>query len=559
MKKNIFFTITILLLTCASVSFGALREAGKNWTMTYKGPAHNEDIPVAIASDKDGNTIVLASSGGDKTGIDYAIIKYDPSGQQLWASRYNGENNGDDTPISLALDDEGNCYVTGTSANTNGLDILTIKYSASGNQLWFERYDGVGKNDDLAHSIVVTQSGNVVIGGSSISKDGQFDFLIVSYNSAGKELWSKNYDGGFKESDMITGIGFDDQDNIVVTGTSQDNEGKTACATIKYTIDGKQLWVDRSTDGNAVNTTPCGIVIDKSGNAIVAGYCSYEEQDRYYIRKISKDGNVLWNNSFGESVINLPVGIKSDDFGNLYVVGASNSSGSEASATIYSFNTKGIARWQKFYERLEPQSFVIDATGGVYVTGRANPITSINNGEVNVDMEHAVSTVRFTRSGDLALVVKADRSINFEPRVITVDQNANVIVGGAEINTEGIGDVAVTKYSSGVLMDQEKSLPTEFKLNQNYPNPFNPVTTISFSLPEPSIVTLTITNTLGQEVFSLANHTQFGDGFHELTFDASTLSSGVYFYRIDAQSLTNNEGNSLGKSFTDVKKMLLMK
>ncbi|MBD3233238.1 MAG: DUF4397 domain-containing protein [candidate division Zixibacteria bacterium] len=76
-------------------------------------------------------------------------------------------------------------------------------------------------------------------------------------------------------------------------------------------------------------------------------------------------------------------------------------------------------------------------------------------------------------------------------------------------------------------------LPTEFALKQNYPNPFNPSTSITFSLPSSSQVDLRVFNMLGQEVEALVNG-QMDAGVHQITFDASNLTSGVYFYKLTA-------------------------
>ncbi len=95
-------------------------------------------------------------------------------------------------------------------------------------------------------------------------------------------------------------------------------------------------------------------------------------------------------------------------------------------------------------------------------------------------------------------------------------------------------------------------LPEEFTLQQNYPNPFNPSTTISFDLPNDALVTLKVYDVIGREVTVLLDNQLYEAGNHESIFDASTLASGLYFYRISAQSTD-------GKSFSDVKKMILIR
>lgn len=89
-------------------------------------------------------------------------------------------------------------------------------------------------------------------------------------------------------------------------------------------------------------------------------------------------------------------------------------------------------------------------------------------------------------------------------------------------------------------------IPEKFNLSQNYPNPFNPVTNISFSLPKSGFVSLKVFDVMGREVASLVNK-DVTAGSYTVDFDASRLSSGVYFYR-----LTSGE-------FSDTKKLMLIK
>jgi len=103
-----------------------------------------------------------------------------------------------------------------------------------------------------------------------------------------------------------------------------------------------------------------------------------------------------------------------------------------------------------------------------------------------------------------------------------------------------------------------ESAPKAYKLDQNYPNPFNPTTTIEFSLPEDAFVTMKVYNMLGQEVATLAENEEFVEGLNDVTFDASSLASGVYFYRIVAQGI-DEDGVVKSNSFISVKKMMLVK
>jgi photosystem II stability/assembly factor-like uncharacterized protein len=94
--------------------------------------------------------------------------------------------------------------------------------------------------------------------------------------------------------------------------------------------------------------------------------------------------------------------------------------------------------------------------------------------------------------------------------------------------------------------------PTTFSLEQNYPNPFNPATTIRFKVPSRSRVKLSIYNLLGQLIAEVVNR-EFGPGSYTQVWDAK-VSSGIYFYRIEAVPAAN-----AGRSFVDVKKMILLK
>ncbi len=100
------------------------------------------------------------------------------------------------------------------------------------------------------------------------------------------------------------------------------------------------------------------------------------------------------------------------------------------------------------------------------------------------------------------------------------------------------------------------AFPSVYTLYQNYPNPFNPRTTIEFDLAGEAFVTLKVYNILGQEIAILADRELMGEGGQSLDFDAGTLPSGVYFYRLEVTEPSDGEE---GRNFTAVKKMILLK
>ena len=104
----------------------------------------------------------------------------------------------------------------------------------------------------------------------------------------------------------------------------------------------------------------------------------------------------------------------------------------------------------------------------------------------------------------------------------------------------------LTEGNASAISDNDGLIPTTTQLRQNYPNPFNPSTTIRYNLANAGKVQLTVFNSLGQKVATLVNARQ-NAGSHAITFNASNLSSGVYYYKLSSNGVSQ------------VRKMLLVK
>jgi hypothetical protein len=155
-----------------------------------------------------------------------------------------------------------------------------------------------------------------------------------------------------------------------------------------------------------------------------------------------------------------------------------------------------------------------------------------------------------TESDQITITVDPSQDENFSPAA--GDQYFGVIeLSGPHWNPPA-DEVALSldltinfDVVDGVL-EEDTGLPKRYALYQNYPNPFNPSTDIRFDLVEPQQVKLVVYNMLGQEVTRIVDQPMQA-GTHTMSFDASRLASGVYFYRIEAGP------------FTSMRKMVLLK
>lgn len=112
-------------------------------------------------------------------------------------------------------------------------------------------------------------------------------------------------------------------------------------------------------------------------------------------------------------------------------------------------------------------------------------------------------------------------------------------------------DYSGAKETVGNIEVEVNAAPAAFTLGQNYPNPFNPSTVIAFTLPVDAKVSLRILNVLGEEVTNLVN-SNMSSGSHQVTFNASSMNSGIYFYTIEVNGAD-------GSNFSNTKKMMLIK
>jgi hypothetical protein len=193
---------------------------------------------VDIALDDFVNVYLTGTSYDPETYANYATIKCHPNGDTAWVRRYNGPEDFWDEAYAIAVDSSGNVYVTGNSAGSGGdsSDYATIKYDASGNEVWVQRYIGDGYSD-LAYAIAVDGSGNVYVTGLTnyeLTSGTHADYATIKYYPNGNTAWVKSYNGPAYQEDGAYAIAVDGSNNVYVTGASVGSGTYDDYATIKY-------------------------------------------------------------------------------------------------------------------------------------------------------------------------------------------------------------------------------------------------------------------------------------------------------------------------------------
>jgi hypothetical protein len=220
-----------------------------------------------MAVDSSGNVYVTGASGGD-----YATVKYDADGNQLWVARYDGPANSGDQAFAMAVDSSGNVHVTGGSPGSGtSSDYATVKYDTNGNELWAARYDGPANSYDGAYAIAVDASGDVYIAGRSYGSGTSSDYATVKYDTNGNEIWVRRHNGPANDFDEAAAVAVDDAGSVYVTGLSDGGATYWDYATMKYDSSGNEVWVATYNGPANDYDDAWAMAVDASGNVYVTG------------------------------------------------------------------------------------------------------------------------------------------------------------------------------------------------------------------------------------------------------------------------------------------------
>lgn len=307
------------------------------WLRTLNGTSSSGSPDEAYGIGIDATGFIYVGGFLKNTGASYDIIlaKYNANGDTIWTRKYDYTLvGGSDKAFQLAIDGQGNVFLTGRSdsdpsVNSN-TDAITLKYNSVGTLLWVQRYNGISNGSDQTRQIKVSAAGNVFVAGRTFN-GADNDVLVIKYSNSGVQQWIKTYDGG--GSDEVISMDIDNLENVVVTGFTQTNvSSDTNILVLKYNSSGIQQWfqsIDGSGNGKDLGNS---IATDLTGNVFVAGTVDNDNQNAtlnndIMILKYDPLGNQLWNIIYdnGSNLDDAAEEIKLDALGDLYVTGRSDS------------------------------------------------------------------------------------------------------------------------------------------------------------------------------------------------------------------------------------------
>jgi hypothetical protein len=558
----------------------------QQWLQTFNGAANGQDQALSIALDGSANVYVTGWSTGSGSGLDVATIKYDASGVQQWVQTFNGSANSTDFARGIVVDSGGNVY-SGASVFSSGtnFDFAIIKYQSSGTQEWVHTYDGPGHADDQIWGVALDGLSNVYATGHCTGSGSGLDYLTMKVDPSGQRQWEMQYDGGVNGTEYPRSIAVDNSLNVYITGQSDAIANVTSdYATIKYSQAFEPILGTIAGTVNANGSGLAGVTVrllDADGLPVDGIDPTTANADGEYVFAdlLSGDYQVMIVEPLGYGVDANPLPVS-------LAAGATATVDFVLSSSVISNASRGKGYWKHQFD--------------VYLTGKGASQETQAQLESYTSSVHSFYDPHFTvfastlTFADWQAMLSSKKNASMlekakEHLAALVLNFASLKIGqytGVTADSRTAGDVLTyvsTLVSDGIASNDEMAkdlaeqvneqetiaagivpagsilykgafgrivwgfdLPGSFALSQNYPNPFNPTTVIQYDIPIGGHVSLVVFDYLGREVVRLL------DEYHEpgrymTEWNATTLASGVYFYRLKAND------------FTSTKRLLLLK
>lgn len=489
--KNTILLIILINIPALLMPVKIYAQPTLQWSVRYNFfPDNHDEWANDMVIDSAGNVYTTGCAVTTARSNNFLTMKYNSAGQYQWAKMYDGPgSNGIDEAMAIAMDKYGNIYVTGHSerAGLYSDDYCTIKYDNNGVQQWVARYSGpLGTGQHDPQAIAVDNNGNVFVTGYSTGTGSDFDYLTIKYNNNGDTLWTRRYAGVLNHDDYSWALALDNEGSIYVTGSSFEGAPyRYSCTTIKYNPNGSVSWLNKATDPS--NTGGRRIVIDKFKNAYICGEIGATTD--FLTIKYTQSGQILWEKSYGGSSSDYTQAIATDSNLNIIVTGWIYSTTTKNDYLTIKYNNNGDTLWTRRYNGTagtydEATALCVDKNNDIYVSGRSTGTSGYD-----------FTTLKYSASGTQQWVTRypggADK-IQVDKNLNLYLAGTNTVAG------TGLDIILLKYSQPVGIKPISNTIINSYKLYQNYPNPFNSETIIEFDIPKTEDIEITIYDITGK-------------------------------------------------------------
>ena len=434
-------------------------------------------------------------------------------------------------------------YTYETPSSSYGAGIKIIKTNSVGQKVWTRQYGGPA--NDWANCIIPTSDGGYIIaGGTELPGEETVDACLIKIDAEGYLVWRKSY-GGYYDDAASSVVQTSDGGYAIAGWTNSFGAGYDDVYVVKTDADGDTLWTRTFGDmfydkGYTVKQTSDGNLIIVGGT----GYFGYWYVDVYLI-KINMEGDSLWTRSIGSNLSDAGRSLVETPDGGFMIAGwTMGYSAGAHDVYLVKTDSTGEFEYSKIYggEHSDVARFISSTSdGGFLVTGYTNSFDSENQD---------IYVLKTDSQGDTIWTkVFGGSEDDYGWAGIESDDGGYAVTGWTMSYDADFVDAVLFKLDNDQTAIDENNtiiIPEKTALYQNYPNPFNPATNITFTISEKQKVKLKVYDLLGREVAGIVDEV-IPAGTHNMLFDASQLSSGVYIYRLQADD------------FEETKRMVLLK
>lgn len=390
-------------------------------------------------------------------GLTVSAITYSQTPTLLWEVRYNNPSNGTDRFVDMVVDNSGNTYVCGTSDSIGtGTDYITMKIAPDGNVLWAKRFNGPGNGIDEAKALAINSQGDVCVTGRSQNSLFNFDIATVKYSSSGAFQWVSYYDDT-NSDDIGNDVAFDNAGNVFVVG----NSGLNGVFIKINPVNGLASCNFSNTNFGTWYTKLHKLIIPPTGNATALN--EYGNTSTNYV--------TAWTNPFGTSNCFdytayytqgqvAPRVFARSNSGDYFLGGYALDNNSDKEIRIFKMNNTNAPVLGTYNKAgsgdQEPTKMAIDASGNIYLSGFVDREPSAG---INFDM----LAIKFNTNGDTIWTRNYNGNAYNEDKAFDIalsqTSNPSVFTTGYSQRTSSGKDITTLKY------DHNGSLQYELQYN----------------------------------------------------------------------------------------------